>query len=98
MKSETDLKSELAKAISISAAKPESGQADKIFSSLKKREMRLYEATCTVAPNLKMLLGALLTIRPAPTQNEKEYCLRLGHLSRNKDEDCRMAQLMLCVF
>jgi hypothetical protein len=51
MKSETDLKSELAKAISISTAKPKSGQADKIFSSLKK-EMSLYEATCTLTPNL----------------------------------------------
>jgi hypothetical protein len=36
MKSETDLKSELAKAISISAAKPKSEQADRIFSSLRK--------------------------------------------------------------
>jgi hypothetical protein len=32
MKSETDLKSELEKAISIRTAKPKSGQADKIFS------------------------------------------------------------------
>jgi hypothetical protein len=36
MKLETDLKSELAKAISISKAKPKSGQADTIFSLLKK--------------------------------------------------------------
>jgi hypothetical protein len=68
MKSETDLKSELAKAMSISSAKPKSGQADRMFSSLK-REMSLYEATCTLTPNLKMLLDALVTIRPMPTQN-----------------------------
>jgi hypothetical protein len=47
MKSETDKKSELGKAISISRAKPKSGQADTIFSLLKK-EMSLYEATCTL--------------------------------------------------
>jgi hypothetical protein len=52
MKSETDLKSESAKAISISTAKPKSGQADKIFSTLK--ETSLYEATRTLTPNLKM--------------------------------------------
>jgi hypothetical protein len=37
MKSETDLKTELTKAISISTAKPKSGQADKIFSPLKRK-------------------------------------------------------------
>jgi hypothetical protein len=47
MKPETDLKSELVKAISISKAKPKSGQANEIFSSSKK-EMSLYEATCTL--------------------------------------------------
>jgi hypothetical protein len=39
MKTETDLKSELTKATSISMAKPKSGEADKIFSSLKKVNM-----------------------------------------------------------
>jgi flagellar motor switch protein FliG len=43
MKSETHIKSELPKAISISTAKLKSGQAEEIFSSLKK-EMSLYEA------------------------------------------------------
>ena len=36
MKSEKDPRSELPKAILISTAKPKSGQADKIFSSLNK--------------------------------------------------------------
>jgi hypothetical protein len=72
MKSETDLKSELAKAISTSTAKPKSGQADKIFSSLKK-EISLYEATCILTPNLKLLLDVLLTIRPTSTQNERKF-------------------------
>jgi hypothetical protein len=36
MKSDTHPKSELENAISISTAKPKSGQADTIFSSLKK--------------------------------------------------------------
>jgi hypothetical protein len=36
VKSESDLKCELAKAILISMAKPKSGEEDKIFSSLKK--------------------------------------------------------------
>jgi hypothetical protein len=47
MKSETDLKPELAKAVRILTAKPKPGQADKMFSTLK-MEMSLYEATCTV--------------------------------------------------
>jgi hypothetical protein len=72
MKSETDLESELAKAVSITTAKPKSGQAGKIFSSLKK-EMSLYEATCTLTTNLKMLLDALLTIRPTSTQKERYF-------------------------
>jgi hypothetical protein len=38
MNSETVLKSELAKAISISTSKSKSGQANRIFSSLKKRK------------------------------------------------------------
>jgi hypothetical protein len=50
IKSETDLKSELAKAISISTTKPKSGQASSIFSLLKK-EMILYEKTCIPTPN-----------------------------------------------
>jgi hypothetical protein len=72
MKSETDLKSELAKAISISRAKPKSGQADTIFSLLK-TEMSLYEATCTLTPNLNMLLDILLAIRPQSTQNVRNF-------------------------
>jgi hypothetical protein len=44
------------------------------------------------APNLKMLL----TIRPTPTENERNF-LRLEHLSRNKEQDYRIEQLMLCV-
>jgi hypothetical protein len=65
MKSEIDLKYE-----SISMAKPKSRQAETIFSSFKK-EMSLYEATCTLTPNLKILLDALLTIRPTSTQNKR---------------------------
>jgi hypothetical protein len=70
LQSETGRKSELAKAISISTAKPKSREADKIFSSLKK-EMSLYEITCTLTPNLKMLLDALITIRPTSAQSER---------------------------
>jgi hypothetical protein len=33
---------------------PKLGQAEEIFSSLKK-EMSLYEAICTATPNFKML-------------------------------------------
>jgi hypothetical protein len=60
------------KAISISTGKPKSGQADKIFSSLNK-EMSFYEATCTLTPNLKKLLDALLTIRPTSMQNKIQF-------------------------
>ena len=72
IKSESDLKSELVKAISISISKPSSMQADKIFASLRK-EMSLYEATHSLTPNLKMLLDALITIRPTSTQNERNF-------------------------
>lgn len=61
VKSETDLKSEFAKVIPILTVKLKSGQADKMCSLLR-REMRLYEATCTLLPNLKMLLGVFLAI------------------------------------
>lgn len=37
MKLETDLNSKLEKAVSISTARPKSGKADKIFSSLKRK-------------------------------------------------------------
>jgi hypothetical protein len=72
MKSETHLKFELTKAISISREKPKSGQSDKIFSTLKIK-MSLYEVTCTLTPNLKMLLGALLTIWPTSRQNKIKF-------------------------
>ena len=42
MKSENNLKSELAKAVSVSMAKPKLSQADSIFI-VKKKEMSLYE-------------------------------------------------------
>jgi hypothetical protein len=45
--------------IGISTAKPKSGQAHKMVSSLRK-EMSLCEATCALTANLLMLLGALL--------------------------------------
>jgi hypothetical protein len=72
MKSKIDLKPELAEAIWISKAKPKPGQADKIFSSLRK-QVSLYEATCTLTPNLKLLLDTLLTTRPTSTQNERHF-------------------------
>jgi tetrahydrodipicolinate N-succinyltransferase len=74
MKSQTDLESVLAKAVLISTAKQKkkSGQADKIFSLLKK-EVSLYKAICTLTPNLKMFLGELTTIRPTSTQNERHF-------------------------
>ena len=43
MKSENNLKSELAKAVSFSMAKPKLSQADSIFIVKKKKEMSLYE-------------------------------------------------------
>lgn len=49
MRSETDLKSKLAKALSIATVRPKSGLADKIFLSLKK-EKSFYEVTCNVTP------------------------------------------------
>jgi hypothetical protein len=63
---------------------------------LLKKEIGLYEATCTLTPNLKMLLDALLTIRPTSTQNEKFFCLE--YLPRNKDQNYQIGKLMLCVF
>jgi hypothetical protein len=78
-KSETDLKYELAKAISISTAKPKSGQAHKIFSSIKK-VMSLYEATWTLTPDLKMLFDALLTIQPTSTQNERNISIYVWNI------------------
>lgn len=61
IKPETDLKSELAKTTSTSMAKPESGQADKVFFLLKK-EMSL----CEAHPNahLGCAFGSLWTIWP----------------------------------
>jgi hypothetical protein len=58
--------------------------------------MSLYEATRTVTPNLKMLLDALLTIRPTSTQM-KDIFLHLEYLSLNKDQNYRIGKLMLCV-
>jgi hypothetical protein len=73
MKSETDLKSELAKAISISMAKPKiRARRKNIFPSLKK-EMNVYEARRALTSNLKMLLDSLLTIRPTSAQNERIF-------------------------
>ena len=43
MKSENNLKSELAKAVSVSMAKPKLSQADSILIVKKKKEMSLYE-------------------------------------------------------
>lgn len=51
VKSETDLKSNTAQAISISTAKPKPGQGEKIYSLLK-MELHLHE-TCTLTTNLK---------------------------------------------
>jgi hypothetical protein len=70
MKSQTDLKCELAKTISISKGKPKSGQADKIFSSLKK-EMCLYEATCTLTT--EDAFSGTLNIGSTSTQNEGHF-------------------------
>jgi hypothetical protein len=61
MKSETALKSELAKAIYISTTKSKSRHVGKIFLSFKK-EMSFYETTYTLTSNLKKLFGAFLTI------------------------------------
>lgn len=49
MKSETDLRSKLLKAVSLSTARPKSGKANKIFSSLK-REKNFYKSTCNQTP------------------------------------------------
>lgn len=49
MRSETDLKSKLAKTLPIATVRPKSGLADKIFLSLKK-EKSFYEVTCNVTP------------------------------------------------
>ena len=48
MKSENNLKSELAKAVSVSMAKPKLSQADSIFIVKKKKEMSLYEVRCVL--------------------------------------------------
>lgn len=44
-------------------AKPKSRQANKM-SLLLKKEIILYEGTCTLNPDLRMLLDALLIIKP----------------------------------
>jgi hypothetical protein len=59
--------------------------------------MSLYEASFTLTTNLKMLLDALLTIDQRQ-RKMKEIFLRLEYLLRNKHEDYRIGQLMLCVF
>jgi hypothetical protein len=56
----------------ISTAKLRSGQADKIFLFLKKK-MSSYETTCALAPNLNMLMNAILTIRTVSKQNERKF-------------------------
>lgn len=48
MKSENNLKSELAKAVSVSMAKPKLSQADSIFIVKKKKELSLYEVRCVL--------------------------------------------------
>lgn len=70
MKSGVDLKSELAKAILTSTAKPKSEQGEKIFSSLKK-EISLYKTTYTLMPNLMMLLEPFLKIQSRKMQIER---------------------------
>lgn len=66
-RSETDLKSEYTKAVSISMTKRKPGQAEKVFGLLKK-EKSLYEATCVLTPKLKMLLDVCFTIQTMPSQ------------------------------
>jgi hypothetical protein len=83
MESETDLNSKLSKAISISTAKPKSGQEDEIFSVLK-REMSLYEATCILTHSLKVPMDAILTIRPTSTQNERNCSTSRIFVTKNK--------------
>lgn len=70
MKPEIDLKSELAKAIWISMAKPKSEHVEKIFSSLKK-EMNFCETTYTLKPTLKVLLEPRLKIQSKKMQNKR---------------------------
>lgn len=52
MKSEPDLNSKLAKAVSISMARPKSGNADKIFSP-SEREKSFYKSTCNLKPTCR---------------------------------------------
>jgi hypothetical protein len=85
MKSETDRKFVLVKAISISKAKPTPRQADKKFSLLTK-EMILHEATCTLTRQLEVLLDAILTIRSTSIQNKRNffYVCNICHKKENK--------------
>lgn len=75
MKPEIDLKSELAKAIWISMAKPKSEHVEKVFSFLKK-EMNFYETTYTLMPTLKVLSEPLLKIQSKKMQNKRRYKIK----------------------
>ena len=91
MKSETDLKSELDKAISISMAKPKSEQGEKIWPSLEK-EMSFCKTTYKRMPTLKVLLAPLVNIQLRETSNERSptsgrFSMR-QRLSRNECFAC----------
>ena len=61
MKSENNLKSELAKAVSVSMAKPKLSQADSIFIvKIKKRHEFIWSKMCADG---QVFLGAVLEIR-----------------------------------
>lgn len=56
----------------------------------------LYEATCALMPNLKMILDPLFTVWPTSTQNSRN--ISMWELLGNKDQNNLMGQLLLCVF
>jgi hypothetical protein len=59
--------------------------------------MNLYEAASNLTRQLEHALDVLLQFDQRQ-HKMKGIFLRLGYLSRNKDVDCRMEQLTLCVF
>jgi hypothetical protein len=71
-------------------------QAQKIFSSLQK-EVSLYKAACTLPPNLKMLMDALLKFRPKSTQNERKFSTSGTFVTKHRSSPSDGAINDLCV-
>jgi hypothetical protein len=57
----------------------------------------VYEATCTLTTNLKMLSGALLTVRPTSTQKERHFFIRQEYVTKQSSRLLYRAVNAFCV-